>query len=160
GCTDAGRAKPADKAQLKVALITPGPVSDQAWNGGAYQGLLAIRDSLGAKISNIETDSPSGIEESFRQYGAEGYDLVFGHGSEFQDPALRVGPSFPKTTYAITSGTQGSANVVGIEFAFDEGSYVAGMIAASITHSKVIGCIGGTELPPVKTSFDAFAAGA
>lgn len=160
GCAGNGDRSGAQQGQLKVALITPGPISDQAWNGGAYKGLLAIRDSLGAKISNIETDTPSGIEESFRQYGAEGYDLVFGHGSEFQDPAVRVGPSFPKTTFAVTSGNQAKGNVVGIAFAFDEGSYVAGMIAAAVTKSKTIGCIGGTELPPVKTSFDAFAAGA
>ena len=36
------------EAKLKVALLTPGPISDQSWNGGAYAGLERIRDSLGA----------------------------------------------------------------------------------------------------------------
>src|SRR5262249_18576051 len=72
---------------FKVALLTPGPVSDQSWNSGAYRGLLAIRDSLGAQVSHIETKTPAEFDENFRQYGSQGYNLVFGHGFEFQDAA-------------------------------------------------------------------------
>src|SRR6188768_136982 len=68
-----------DSASFKVALLTPGPISDQAWNAGAYRGLVRIQDSLGAKTSHIQTKTPAEIEENFRQYGAQRYDLVFGH---------------------------------------------------------------------------------
>jgi basic membrane lipoprotein Med (substrate-binding protein (PBP1-ABC) superfamily) len=147
-------------ATFRVALLTPGPISDQSWNGGAYQGLLRVRDSLGAKISHIQTKTPAEFEEQFRQYGSQGYDLVFGHGFEFQDAAKRVGPDFPKTVYVITSATTTGANVAGIEFAFADASYLAGILAGTMTKSKVIGVIGGTELPPVKESFAAFTRGA
>lgn len=110
---------------FRVALLTPGPISDQSWNGGAYQGLLRIRDSLGASVSHIQTKTPAEFEEQFRQYGAQGYDLVFGHGFEFQDAAKRVGPDFPKTIYVTTSGTTFGGNVAGIEFAFSDASYLA-----------------------------------
>jgi basic membrane lipoprotein Med (substrate-binding protein (PBP1-ABC) superfamily) len=145
---------------FRVALLTPGPISDQAWNAGAYQGLLRIRDSLGASISHIQTQTPADIEENFRQYGAQGYDLVFGHGFEFQDPAIRVAPQFPKTTYVNVSATKTAANVAGIDFAFYDGAYLAGMVAGANTTSNIIGVIGGTELPPVVQAFDAFEAGA
>jgi basic membrane lipoprotein Med (substrate-binding protein (PBP1-ABC) superfamily) len=147
-------------APFRVALLTPGPVSDQAWNGGAYQGLLRIRDSLGADISNVQTKTPAEFEEQFRQYGTQGYTLVFGHGFEFQDAAVRVAPDFPKTIFVVTSGDTAATNVAGITFAFQDGAYLAGIIAGGITKSDTIGVIGGTELPPVKSSFDAFAAGA
>src|SRR5215211_859113 len=65
--------------EFKVALLTPGPISD----------------SLDAKVSHIQTRTPAEFDENFRQYGAQGYDLVFGHGFEFQDAALRVAPRFP-----------------------------------------------------------------
>jgi basic membrane protein A and related proteins len=145
---------------FRVALLTPGPISDQSWNGGAYQGLLRIRDSLGATISHIQTKTPAEFEEQFRQYGAQRYDLVFGHGFEFQDAAKRVGPDFPKTVYVITSATTTGQNVAGIEFAFADASYLAGMLAATMSKSNILGVIGGTELPPVKESFEAFARGA
>src|SRR5215212_7009696 len=127
----------ADTDQFRVGLITPGPISDQAWNSGAYQGLLRIRDSLGARISNVETENPAVIEETFRQYGAQGYDLVIGHGFEFQDPADRVGPEFPNTIFVATGGNRAGGNVASLEFAFEEGSYLAGMIAASISASHI-----------------------
>lgn len=156
-----GEARSSGKTSaFQVALLTPGPISDQAWNATAYQGLERIRDSLGASISHIQTKTPAEFEENFRQYGAKGYDVVIGHGFEFQDAARRVGPQFPKTLFATTGGEGAGPNVVALSFAFEEPSYLAGMAAAAITKTGVIGAIGGTELPPVKLGFEAFLAGA
>ena len=106
GGADSASAAGADASDdaFRVALLTPGPISDQSWNGGAYAGLERIRDSLSARISHIQTRTPADFEENFRQYGAQGYDLVFGHGFEFQDAATRIAPSYPKTVYVVTSG--------------------------------------------------------
>jgi basic membrane protein A and related proteins len=147
-------------SSFKVALLTPGPISDKSWNGGAYEGLMAIRDSLGAQVSHIQTKTPAEFDENFRQYGAKGFDLVFGHGFEFQDAAKRVAPDYPKTVYVTTSGTSVGKNLAGVDFSFEEASYIAGMVAGRMTKSNVIGLIGGTELPPVKSSFEAFEQGA
>ena len=145
---------------FRVALLTPGPISDQAWNAAAYQGLERIRDSLGAEVSHIQTRTPAEFEENFRQYGAKGYALVIGHGFEFQDAAQRVGPEYPNTVYVSTGGTGTGPNIAAISFAFDEPSYLAGMAAAAVTKSGVLATIGGTELPPVQASFRAFGDGA
>ena len=152
---DSATAKP-----FRVALLTPGPISDQSWNSGAYQGLMRVRDSLGAQVSHIQTKTPAEFEENFRQYGAQKYDLVIGHGFEFQEAALRVAPEYPNTIYITTSGNSTAANVAGIEFNFEEASYLAGMAAGSVSRSGRLGCIGGQELPPVRRSFSAFEAGA
>jgi len=146
-------------SSLKVALLTPGSITDQSWNGGAYLGLLRIHDSIGAHISHIQTKTPSEFEENFRQYGDQHYNLVFGHGFEFQDAARAVAPSYPQTQYVITSGNTAGANVSGMVFGFAEPSYLAGLIAGAMTRSNRLGVIGGTELPPVRESFLAFIAG-
>jgi basic membrane protein A and related proteins len=148
-----------DATGFRVALLTPGPISDQSWNGGAYQGLMRIRDSLGAEVSHVQTRTPADFEENFREYGSRGFDLVFGHGFEFQDAAKRVAPDFPATTYVTTSGNSSGGNVAGILFSFADASYLAGILAGSMSRSGTVGVIGGTELPPVKESFDAFARG-
>ena len=157
---NAGDTPAKSRATLKVALLTPGPISDKSWNGGAYEGLMRIKDSLGAEVSHIQTRTPAEFEENFRQYGAKGFDIVFGHGFEFQDAAVRVAPSFPRTVYVTTSGTRVAKNVAGVEFAFEEASYLAGIVAGAATRTGTIGVIGGTELPPVKRSFAAFEQGA
>jgi basic membrane protein A and related proteins len=157
---DRGGTLPSADANFKVALLTPGPVSDQSWNAGAYEGLMRIRDSLKAQVSHIQTKTPAEFEENFRQYGAQGYALVFGHGFEFQDAAKRVAPEFPKTIYVTTSGTTAGPNLAGMSFGFADASYLAGILAASMTKSNKLGVIGGTELPPVVESFRAFEKGA
>ena len=148
-----------ESSAVRVALLTPGPISDQAWNAGAYQGLMRIRDSLGAQTSHIQVKTPADFEENFRQYAASGYALVIGHGFEFQDAAARVAPSFPKTMFVTTGGSTTKPNLAALSFAFEEPSYLAGMAAAAVSKTGVVGCIGGTELPPVKASFAAFVAG-
>lgn len=164
GCSHPAGKIPGDSAKgvagFKVALLTPGPISDQSWNGGAYQGLLRIRDSLGALISHIETKTPAEFDENFRQYGAQGFSLVIGHGSEFQDAARRVAPQFPKTIYMTTSGATTGPNLAGLSFGFATPSYFAGMLAASVSRTGKIGAIAGQEIPPVAESFRAYANGA
>lgn len=162
-CGDSNRESAASSTSpsvFKVALLTPGPISDQAWNSGAYQGLLRIRDSLNASVSHIQTRTPADFEENFRQYGADGYQLVFGHGFEFQDAAERVAPEFPHTVFITTSGNRVAPNVSPMVFGFEDPSYIAGVLAGSLTRTNIIGAIGGTEIPPVRSSFAAFEAGA
>jgi basic membrane protein A and related proteins len=147
-------------AQFKVALLTPGPISDQAWNAAAYHGLLRIKDSLGADVSNVETKTPGEFEENFRQYGAQGYNVIFANGFEYQDAVQRIAPDYPRSVFITTSGDRTGANWAGIDFQFEEGAYVAGILAGMITKTNVIATIGGTELPPVRRGFAGFAAGA
>src|SRR5688572_24620967 len=134
--SDSAAASATGGKKLRVALLTPGPISDQSWNGGAYAGLQAIKDSMGADVSHIQTKTPAEFEENFRQYGAQGYDMVVGHGFEFQDAALRVAPEYPRTVYVTTSGNSTAANVAGLTFAFEEASYLAGMVAGAMTKSN------------------------
>ena len=121
---------------------------------------MRIKDSLGAQVSHIQTKTPAEFEENFRQYGAQGYSIVFGHGFEFQDAAKRVAPEFPKTIFVTTSGTTAGPNLAGMTFGFSDASYLAGILAAAMTKTNKLGVIGGTELPPVVASFRAFQQGA
>jgi basic membrane lipoprotein Med (substrate-binding protein (PBP1-ABC) superfamily) len=123
-------------------------------------GLERIRDSLGAEIRHVQTRTPAEFEENFRQYGAQGVSLVFGHGFEFQDAAQRVGPEYPRTVFVTTGGTGTGPNIGAMSFAFEEPSYLAGMAAAAVSKSRILALVGGTELPPLRASFDAFTAGA
>ena len=62
-CSGSGEERAsADTSHFRVALLTPGPISDRSWNGGAYDGLMRIRDSLGAQVSHIQTKTPAEFE--------------------------------------------------------------------------------------------------
>ncbi len=145
---------------FRVGLITPGSIADAAWNSGAYQGLSQIRDSLGAGVSHVEAKTPGAQEEALRTYAAQGYDLVFGHGFEFQDMAERVSPDYPGTVFIITSGVRASGMVAPMIFRLEEASYLAGMTAGGMTRTGTIGFVGGIELPPIKAAYEGWVAGA
>lgn len=145
---------------FRVGLVTPGSIADAAWNSGAYRGLEQIRDSLGAQISQVEARTPAEQEEAMRAYAAQGYDLIFGHGFEFQGAAERVSAQYPKAVLIVTSGEKVSGNVAPLVFRLNEASYLAGMVAGGMTTTNQIGFVGGIELPPIKLAEDAWVAGA
>lgn len=155
-----GCAKGRPPEGFRVGLVTPGSVSDAAWNSGAYAGLLQLRDSLGAHVSHVEARTPGEQEDNLRRYAAEGYSLVFGHGFEFQAAAERVSAQYPQTVFIITSGERQAGNVSPLVFRFHEATYLAGMIAGGLTRSGVIGFVGGIELPPIKLGYDGWSNGA
>lgn len=152
--------KPNATGAFRVALVTPGSIADAAWNSGAYAGLMMIKDSLGAVVSHVEARTPGEQEEQLRTYAAGGYPIIFGHGFEFQNAAERVAGEYPKTIFVITSGQRVVGNVVPLIFRLSEATYLAGMIAGSLTKTNKIGYVGGMELPPVKLAYDAWEAGA
>jgi basic membrane protein A len=145
---------------FRAALLTAGPVSDAGWYAGAYQGLLMLRDSLGAEVSHQQTRTPAEFDEAFLSYASAGYDVVFAHGFEYQDAAIRAGERFPGTTFVVSGGGRVAANVVPLIFTLEEGSYLAGMVAAGMSATGVLGMVGGVAIPPVQGTFRAFEAGA
>lgn len=159
GCGDAGSRQDGAQGDLRVALLTSGPVSDAGWYAGAYEGLMMIRDSLGAQVSHQQTRTPSEFDEAFVSYAAAGYDLVFAHGFEYQDAAIRAGEQFPDLTIVVSGGGRVAANVVPLIFTLEEASYLAGMMAGGMTRSGTVGMVGGVEIPPVQGTFRAFEAG-
>jgi basic membrane protein A len=162
-CLLAGCARKAETVPaFRVALITPGSIADAAWNSGAYLGLLQIRDSTGAVVSHVESRTPGEQVEALRSYAAQGYNLVFGHGFEFQQPAERIGAQYPRTIFVVTSGERvsTSGNVVPLVFGIEEATYLAGMVAAGMTRSNKLGFIGGMELPPIVRGYEGWRNGA
>lgn len=150
----------ASEGTFRAALLTSGPVSDAGWYAGAYEGLMLLRDSLGAQVSHQQTRTPAEFDEAFLSYASSGYDLIFAHGFEYQDAAMRAGAQFPNTTIVVSGGGQVAANVIPLIFRLEQGSYLAGMAAAGMSESGILGMVGGVEIPPVQGTFRAFEAGA
>lgn len=148
------------QAGFRVGLVTPGSIADAAWNSGAYKGLEWVRDSLEARVSHVEARTPGDQEEALRTYASQGYDLVFGHGFEFQGAAERVSAQFPRTVFVVTSGERVQGNVSPLIFRLYEASYLAGMVAGGMTRTGTLGFVGGIELPPIREAEQAWVAGA
>jgi len=160
--TTSSNNQPAGKSggTFKVALITPGPVDDAGWNAMAYDALQGIKTDLGAEVNNQEASGAPQIRDAMRTYAQQGYNLVIGHGFEFNDPAVQVGKDFPKTVFVTSSGGGSSANVGAFRFYLEQGFYLAGMMAASMSKTGAVAMIGGDDVPSIRSTFKAFRAGA
>ncbi len=146
-------------SEFKVALLTPGPISDAGWNAMAYEGLKAIESDLGAKVSNEES-SGTKIKDSMRSYAQEGYGLVFGHGFEYNEPGVAVSKDFPKTIFVSSSGGATSPNAGAFRFYLEQGFYLAGVMAASMSKTGTVATVGLGGIPSITSTFKAFEAGA
>ncbi len=148
-----------DSKIFKVALLTPGPVSDSGWCALANDGLMAIKSQLGAEVNQQEATGTQ-IKDAMRSYAQEGYNLIIGHGFEYNHPAYEVGKDFPKTVFVSSSGGETSENVGAFRFYLEQGFYLAGMMAASMSKTGTLAMIGGPDVPSIRSTFKAFRAGA
>jgi len=144
---------------FRVALLTPGSIADGGWNAGAYAGLERIRDDLGAEVRHAETRTPAEFEEGFRDFADRGFDLVFGHGFEYQEAAAKVGAEHPDTVFITTSGNTVRPNVAPMVFELEQSIYLCGVLAARLSQSGVLGLVGGIDLPSIRSTFVAFRGG-
>jgi simple sugar transport system substrate-binding protein len=152
-------AAPAEDDVFKVGLLSPGSVNDDGWNSIAYGALQRIESELGAEISYVEMEQdPASFEKAFRDYASQGYDMVLGHGFEFQDAALTVSKEYPDTVFFISSSRVHEGNVVGLNTDSSQPFYLMGVIAALT--SEGAGFIGGMEIPPIREAYIGFEEGA
>ena len=155
GCQDS-----IDKGEFKVAMLLPADITDGGWNTLAHQGLMLIEKELGATVKHVVSRTHTDQEEHFRFYADKGFDLIIGHGYEFQGPAKAVAPDFPDTIFVTSSGGTIEKNISPMNLRVEQPAYLCGIIAGMMTKENKIGVIGGEDIPSVASTFMAFAEGA
>jgi basic membrane lipoprotein Med (substrate-binding protein (PBP1-ABC) superfamily) len=152
---------PAEAQQpLKAAIVLPGPISDNDFNAGGYNGLKAAGEALGVEIAYSERTPPADAERVMRDYASRGYGLIFAHSFSYGDAALAVAEDFPDVKFMIAIGQTVKDNV-GAYFNPDyQGAYLTGMLAAGASKTGAIGWVGGNPAPNMNANFNAWKAGA
>ncbi len=149
------------KDKLKVAALLPGTINDQGWNATAYRGLKLIEEKFGAEIAYTEKVAQSDMEENFRGYASQGFDIVIGHGFEFGDAAKKVAPEFPDVKFIVTStNIHQEPNLASLNTDNYEQGFLQGVVAGLITKTGKVGAVGGMEIPPIADSLRGFEKGA
>ena len=157
--SDAPVAEVEDDGVFSVALLTPGPISDSGWNAMAYDGLVAIEDELGATVQNTEVKAAQ-IRDAMRSYAQKDFELVIGHGYEFNEPGTELSSDFTNTVFVSSSGGMTSENSGTFRFYLEQGFYLAGYVAGKMTETDTIALIGFNSIPSIKSTFRGFIAGA
>jgi basic membrane protein A len=161
----AGAAKGVPSAAgFKVALVTTGPRTDGGWNAGAFKGLDEVKTELGlsdAEVASVDNQKSAGEqEESLRDFATKGFNVVIGHGHEYDEIAHKIENDFPATVFVISSGEKKGKNTTPIVLQLEDGAYLEGMLAAGMSKTGKLAEVGAEAIPPVKSVFAAFEKGA
>jgi basic membrane protein A and related proteins len=153
-----GSALAADK--LKIAMVLPGPISDNDWNSVGYNGLQSAARSLGVEVAYAENVTDADVQRVLRDFASRGYGLIFAHSFSYGDAVLEVASDFPNTVFMAGTAQKLAPNVGTYDNPDYQGEYLAGMLAAGASKSGSIGWVDGNPAPNMLANLHAYEAGA
>ncbi len=156
----APKATEAPSTKTRVAVAFPGVVSDQSWNQFGYEGLQKAEKDCNLDIAYTEDVFQDKQLETFRNYAAEGYDIIIAHGGEYADSITTVAKEYPDLWFGLTNGAAEGPNVSMMIIGYNQMSYLAGVLACNMTTTDHIGFVGGESIPVVDEGAMAFEQGA
>lgn len=143
-----------------VAFLFDLFVEDGGWNSTHYRGVEQVRAAFpGLDVQVLEEISP-GVPtiNAAEELAADSVDMVI---TTFYslDEILEVAAEYPDTIFLTWAGWQTADNVGHYDAATEDGRYLDGLIAGSITESGIIGYPAGFPIEEVNRALNAFTIG-
>lgn len=132
---------------LQVTLVVADTFGDRSFYDSAKEGADRLAADKGVSVKTIECTGENHIAQMRNAAdGSKAGDVVVCVGWEFYDIET-VAPSYPDVKWIwIDNATSAPvANVLNITYAQNEGSFLAGYIAAAMSTSGVVGAVGGED---------------
>ncbi len=150
----------ADDGKPSFVFVCTGQLGDKSFNDSANSGITEIAESLGCETRVIEVGrDQTKWEPTFQDLAEEGkYDVIITNGSSSAEVVQKVAEEFPEQKFVMFDSEVEEGkypNLYAISYKQNEGSYLAGVLAALVTTSdmqyanadKKIGFVGGSEHP-------------
>ena len=147
-CVFAACGKTEDKgdssSDLKLALVVAGTFGDRSFYDSSKEGVDRLAKDFGVQVSTIECNNEN--HDTQMKNAADGADIVVCVGWEFYDVET-IAPEYPnvKFIWIDNATSEPVANVLNITYAQNEGSFLAGYIAAAMSESGTVGAVGGED---------------
>jgi len=153
-------------AQPKIALLINGTLGDKSFFDSAARGMEMVEEKLGLETKIVEMSyNASEWEPTIDDISDLGeYDIIIVGTWQMVEILARIAPLYPDTTYIIFDTDMDFSggdieNVVAITYKQNEGSFLAGALAAMVSKSdkfpysnpdkKLIGLLGGMDIPVI-----------
>jgi basic membrane protein A len=164
--TEAPATEAAPVEPFRVAVVMPSAINDLAFSQSMYDALMRIQEEMGGPdaFEIVYSENMFVVDDAaaaIRDYASQGFNLVIAHGSQYGSSLQEIAPDFPETSFAwgTTAETFGQPNIFAYEAASQEGGYVNGVLAATLSQSGTIGVVGPIEVGDAKLYVDGFKAG-
>ncbi len=166
GCRSEGSPAP---TSLKFSEKTPpsvgvvydtGGLGDKSFNDAANRAIVKAEKELDVKAYQIETKSINDYEPSIRSLIQKHVDLIIVLGVTTQKVVENIAKEYPDQKFVAIDAAVNLPNVRSLLFKEEEGSFVAGYVAGLVSQTKMLGFIGGMEMPLILKFYAGYAAGA
>lgn len=151
-------------------VIAQGGLGDESYNDLALSGFERGLEATGVEGTPIESDDVVGQgEQILRRAGDGGLGLIIDLEYSHAEILPKVAADYPDSNWVMLNAIAEGENVASVLFQEQEGSYLAGALAAiqtsatadpKINPDKVIGFIGGTQAAGIDKFLVGFAQGA
>ena len=147
-CVFAACGKTEDKgdssSDLKLALVVAGTFGDRSFYDSSKEGVDRLAKDFGVQVSTIECNNENHATQM--KNAADQADVVVCVGWEFYDVET-IAPEYPnvKFIWIDNATSEPVANVLNITYAQNEGSFLAGYIAAAMSETGTVGAVGGED---------------
>ena len=160
----AAPAPEAPKAEpLKAAWIYVGPVGDAGWSFAHDLGRKAAEAHFGDQIQTSFVESvPEGAdaERVIRDLAQQGNKIIFATSFGYMEPMLKVAAEFPDVKFEHATGYKTAPNMRIYDASFYQDTYMAGVIAGTMTKTNTLGFVGSFPIPEVLRNINAYTLGA
>jgi len=149
-------------AQNKIGFIYVGPAADFGYNMSMDMGRKFVEKNVkGVSTSSFEQVPESAeVERVMERLINSGHNIIFATSYGYLDHAIRIGERHPKVTLLHAGGMKTSKNVGTYWADSDDGMYLAGIVAGSVSKSGKLGFVGAFQIPQLFRSINAFTRGA
>ena len=149
--------------EIKLGAALIGPKNDKSFNQAAYEGILAAQqvDPNVKLTSTLENKGTDQQRTDAINTLAPINDVVLGVSASFGPIFDVLADKYPSKYFVNVAGytPHYHKNVTGFANDWGAPAYVGGVIAAHLTKTKVVGYVGGAEIPPTVHGANGFAAG-
>ena len=147
--------------QLTLGMVTDvGGLGDRSFNDSAYRGLQMSKAKLGAYIQVLQSRSAADYQPNLTALTNLHFDMVYAIGFLMGLDLDQVAKEHPHQRYAIVDAVIDDPNVVSITFREQDGSFLAGALAAMVSKTHHIAFLGGQDIPLIEKFESGYIAGA
>ncbi len=145
----------------KICQVTDvGGIDDKSFNALAWSGMERAADDFGVEIKYLESQQQSDYEVNLNAFIEEGCDLIISVGFLLADATKAAAEANPDQKFAIIdNGNMGMANVRGNGTVINEGTFLAGYLAAGMTTTGKVATYVGILFPATQAFMDGYAMG-
>jgi basic membrane protein A len=148
-------------SHLRFGLVTDvGGLGDQSFNDSAYSGLQRAARLFHAGTVVLQSRSAPDYQPNVSVFAAQDYDAIIAVGFLMADDLAEVAQRWPDRHFAIIDAVVDRPNVASITFKEEDGSFLAGALAAMVSKTKTIAVLGGIDIPLLRKFEAGYAAGA